>query len=365
MLFDLLINFCILFTFAVLSYWPFQDTVRSNFPFLKAHPYIIGIMSGLAGFILMESSVDLSDTIMVDARHVVIVIAGILGGPIAPIISGLIIGLARIFMTDAVTIPGLLGGLNVSVLGIVIGLFSFKYPMTFKNAHRYFYYATAQTAVLVAILIHQTTTNYLHIVYFILYSAFSFFTVLFILIELNGHFKKFRHTELLAETDYLTGLYNNRKFEQLTHSYITDSTKPFSMISIDIDHFKKVNDLYGHPIGDEILKELGARLKSLVSSREGYVTRNGGEQFVVLLPNSPPAMGLDLGERIRSSIARSPFPVSDNQQEQVTITVSIGVSSYPDNGMTIQELYSAADTAMYEAKAIGRNRVFHYTNRKA
>jgi diguanylate cyclase len=363
MLFDLLINFCILFTFAVLSYWPFQDTVRSNFPFLKAHPYIIGIMSGLAGFILMESSVNLSDTIMLDARHVVIVIAGILGGPIAPIISGLIIGLARIFMTDAVTTTDILAGLNVSVLGIVIGLFSFKYSMTFKNAHRYFYYATAQTAVLVAILIHQSTTNYLHIVYFILYSTFSFFTVLFILIELNDHFKKFRHTELLAETDYLTGLYNNRKFEQLTHSYITDSTKPFSMISIDIDHFKKVNDIYGHPIGDEILKELGARLKSLVSSSGGYVTRNGGEQFVVLLPNSPPAMGLDLGERIRSSIARSPFPVSDNQQ--VTITVSIGVSSYPDNGMTIQELYSAADTAMYEAKAIGRNRVFHYTNKKA
>lgn len=363
MLFDLLLNFCILFTFAVLSYWPFQDTVRSNFPFPKTHPYIIGVMTGLAGFILMESSVIFSDTIMVDARHVVIVIAGIFGGPIAPIISGVIIGLARIFMTDAVTTTGFLGGLNAIVMGIVIGIFSFKYPMTFKNAHRYFYYATAQTSILIGILIHQSTTNYLHIVYYILYSAFSFFTVLFILIELNEHFKKFRHTELLSETDYLTGLYNNRKFEQLTHSYITDSTKPFCMISIDIDHFKKVNDLYGHPIGDEILKELGARLKNIVSSCEGYVTRNGGEQFVVLLPNSPPAMGLDLGERIRSCIARSSFTVSDNQQ--VHITVSVGVSSYPDNGMTIQELYSAADTAMYEAKAVGRNRVIHFTNKKA
>lgn len=363
MLFDLLLNFCILFTFAVLSYWPFQDTVRADFPFLKAHPYIIGVMSGLAGFILMETSVNLSDTMIVDSRHVVIVISGIFGGPIAPIISGVIIGLARIFMTDTVTGTGLLGGLNVIIMGIVIGVLSFKYPMTFKNAPRYFYYATTQTVVLIAILIYQSTTNYLHIVYFILFSTFSFFTVLFILIELNEHFKKIRHTELLAETDYLTGLYNNRKFEQLTHSYITDSTKPFSMISIDIDHFKKVNDVYGHPIGDEILKELGTRLKNLVSPCEGYVTRNGGEQFVVLLPNSPPAMGLDLGERIRSSIAQSPFLITDNQQ--VTITVSVGVSSYPDNGMTIQALYSAADTAMYEAKAIGRNRVFHYTNKKA
>ena len=363
MLFDLLLNFCILFTFAVLSYWPFQDTVRANFPLPKTHPYIIGVMTGLAGFILMESSVNLSDTIMVDARNAVIVIAGIFGGPIAPIISAVIIGLARIFMTDDVTTTALLGGLNVIFMGIVIGVFSLKYPMTFKNAPRYFYYVTIQTAILIGTLVQPSTTNYLTIVYFVLYSAFSFFIVLFILIELNDHFKKIRHTELLAETDYLTGLYNNRKFEQLTHSYITDSTKPFSMISIDIDYFKKVNDLYGHPIGDEILKELGARLKNLVSSCDGYVTRNGGEQFVVLMPNSPPAMGLDLGERIRSSIARSPFSVSDNQQ--VHITVSVGVSSYPDNGMTIQELYSAADAAMYEAKALGRNRVIHYTNIKA
>lgn len=363
MLFDLLINFCILFTFAVLSYWPFQDSVRAIFPFPKTHPYIIGFMAGLAGFILMQSSVRFSDSIMVDSRHVVIVISGIFGGPIAPIISGLIIGLSRMFIDEAFTTTGLLAGLNIIVMGTVIGAFSFKFPMTFKNAHRYFYFSTAQTALLIAYLISQSTENYLQIFYFILYSAFSFFTVLFILIELSEHFKKIRHTELLSETDYLTGVYNNRKFHQLTHSYITESTKPFSMISIDIDHFKKVNDLYGHPAGDEILKELGQRLKHLVSSKDGYVTRNGGEQFAVLIPNSPPAIGLDLGERIRSSVARSPFKLSGNQE--TSITVSVGVSSYPDNGSTIQELYSAADTAMYEAKATGRNRVFHYNNKKA
>ena len=124
-----------------------------------------------------------------------------------------------------------------------------------------------------------------------------------------------------------------------------------------------MNDIYGHPAGDEILKELGKRLKDLVSESEGYVTRNGGEQFAVLIANSPPAMGLYLGERIRSSVASTPFLVSDNQE--VSITVSVGVSSYPDNGSTIQELYSAADSAMYEAKANGRNRVIHFTNKKA
>lgn len=363
MLFELLINFCILFTFAVLSYWPFQDVVRSNFPFPKTHPYIIGIIAGLAGFILMESAVNLSDLIILDARHVVIVISGIFGGPIAPIISGLIIGVTRMFIMEEFTTTGILAGLNVILMGIVIGAFSFKYRMTFRNAHLYFYYATAQTALLIVYIMYPALNNVHEVLYYIIYSAFSFFTVLFILIELNEHFKKIRHTELLSETDYLTGLYNNRKFHQLTHSYITESTKPFSMISIDIDSFKKVNDIYGHPAGDEILRELGKRLKDLVSENEGYVTRNGGEQFAVLIANSPPAMGLYLGERIRSCVANTPFLVSDNLE--VSITVSVGVSSYPDNGSTIQELYSAADSAMYEAKANGRNRVFHFTNKKA
>jgi diguanylate cyclase len=363
MVFELLINFCILFTFAVLSYWPFQDAVRSNFPLPKTHPYIIGFMAGLAGFILLETSVRLSDTILLDGRHVVIVISGIFGGPIAPIISGFIIGVARMFMTDEFTTTGLLAGWNIIIMGVVIGAFSFKYRMNFKNAHLYFYYATAQTALLIIYLSYPSMVVLSQVFYFVIYSAFSFFTVLFILIELNEHFKKIRHTELLSETDYLTGLYNNRKFHQLTDTYINDSTKPFSMISIDIDSFKKVNDIYGHPAGDEILKQLGKRLKDLVSESEGYVTRNGGEQFAVLIANSPPAMGLYLGERIRSSVASTPFLVSDDQE--VSITVSVGVSSYPDNGSTIQALYSAADAAMYEAKANGRNRVIHFTNKKA
>lgn len=363
MLFDLLINFCILFTFAVLSYWPFQDSVRSNLPFKKAHTYFIGVMAGFAGYMLMESSVLVTDSIMVDARHVIIVIAGIVGGPLAPIISGVIIGLARIFILDDLTNANVIAGLDTILIGIVIGVFCMKYPMTFKNIHRYFLFATIQTTLVLTYLIFQSTDEYMHIAYFVVYTAFSFYTVLYILIELHEHFKKIRHTELLSETDYLTGLYNNRKFHQLTHSYITDSTKPFCMISIDIDNFKKVNDVFGHPVGDEILKVLGERLKSLVTPKEGYVTRNGGEQFVVLLPNSPPAMGLDLGERIRSSVSRSPFRVMGDQE--VSITVSVGVSSYPDNGSTIQELYSAADKALFEAKATGRNNVIHSNNQKA
>lgn len=362
MLFGLLINFCILFTFAVLSYWPFQNVTKYNFPFPKTLPYIIGILGGLAGFILMETSVELSETLRVDARHIIIVISGIFGGPIAPVVSGLIIGLSRMLMTDVFTASGLLVGSTMIFIGIVIGAFSSKYPITFKNAHYYFYYATVQTVLLITYLIFQSSGNYFHIIYFIFFSAFSFFMVLFILIELRDHFKKIRHIELLSETDYLTGLYNYRKFHELTNSLVTDSTRPFSMISIDIDHFKKVNDTHGHPVGDEVLKELGKLLKKLVSTSDAFAARNGGEQFAVLMPKAPPAIGLDMGEKIRSMIEKTDFPISST--EHINITVSIGVSSFPDNGTTLREIYGATNEAMFEAKATGRNRVFHYTNKK-
>ncbi|MET1013340.1 MAG: diguanylate cyclase [Paenisporosarcina sp.] len=361
MLLELIVNFCILFSFAVLSYWPFQDQVRFRMPFPNSHPYVIGIMAGITGFILMESAVQVTDTMIVDSRHVIIVIAGLFGGPIAPIISGVIIGLSRMLMYD-VTPTSIVAGINPIILGLVIAGFSFKFPMNFNNAKNYFFYSTIQTSIFIGTLLYLDNSDYMHIVYFILFSTMSFFTLLVILDELKNHFDQIRRIELLSETDYLTGLFNNRKFHQLIKAYITHEPKPFSLISIDIDHFKKVNDIYGHPVGDEIVKELGKRLKNLVSTREGIVARNGGEQFAVLLPNAPPAMGIDMAEKIRSMVARSNFPVSG--EKEIAITVSVGVSSYPDNGTTLQELNGAADAAMYEAKAIGRNRVFHYTNKK-
>lgn len=362
MLFDLIVNFCILFTFAVLSYWPFQDQVRFRIPFQKTHPYFIGVMAGLTGLILMETSVHITDTVILDSRHVLIVVSGLIGGPIAPIISGIIIGLTRMVM-DGTSPIALIAGFNSIIIGLAIGGFSYKFQMNFRNAQYFFYYSTLQTATVIGVLLYLEHTNFIQVFYFTLFSLFSFFLLLIILIELKNHFDQIRRIELLSETDYLTGLFNNRKFHQLTETYISDSAKPFSMISLDIDHFKKINDRYGHPVGDEILKELGMRLMNLVSTRDGFVARNGGEQFVILIPNAPPAMGLDIGEKIRSMVARSNFTVSDNQE--IAITVSIGVSSYPDNGTTIHEIYGAADAAMYEAKEIGRNRVFHYTNKKA
>jgi len=121
-----------------------------------------------------------------------------------------------------------------------------------------------------------------------------------------------------------------------------------SLLLIDLDHFKDVNDQYGHLMGDEVLRQVAGVLAEV--ARDGdVVARVGGEEFCVLLPNTP-GMGARLpAERVRSAVATLRDPVQ--------LTVSIGVSSYPDDATNAYDLFERADEAMYEAKRRGRNRV--------
>ncbi|AYC28793.1 diguanylate cyclase [Paenisporosarcina cavernae] len=361
MLLDLLINFSILFTFAVLSYWPFQATSRVHIPYPKLHPVLIGILAGITGLILMQTGVRISDSMFVDSRHVMIVISGILGGPIAPIVSGIIIGISRMGMQDMSHVS-MLAGYNAMTMGLVIGFVSMKYRMTFRNAPYYFAYATVQTAGLIAYLSLELSLTFVYVLYFVIFSVISFFVLLAVLDELQNHFTKMREFEKLSETDYLTGLYNNRKFSQLIEQS-KELHDTFSLLTIDIDHFKRVNDAYGHSAGDEILKELANRIQPLINRYDGIIARNGGEELVVFLPDAPGSVGLDVAEKVRSRIARSPYHIEN--ERDINITVSIGVSTYPDNGNSIQELYQCADCALLEAKHLGRNRVVHYVNKRS
>ncbi len=158
----------------------------------------------------------------------------------------------------------------------------------------------------------------------------------------------------LARVDSLTGLYNRRHLdEQLTTllSAARRRQEPVSVLLIDVDHFKHVNDTAGHAGGDRALKEVACRLRSVIRT-EDLIGRWGGEEFLVLLPNSGPAAALVLAERLRSAVAAMPINLGTTS---VLITISVGVST----GITTAEdaLVRAADDAMYESKHLGRNRV--------
>jgi len=162
--------------------------------------------------------------------------------------------------------------------------------------------------------------------------------------------------ESLAILDPLTGLYNRRRFETLfTNEFKRSSryTVPLSLLMIDIDHFKNVNDSLGHQQGDVVLRELAQVIQSTIRELD-TPARWGGEEFVVLSPNTTKENGLRAAERVRKAVANHAFTGMSGKK----VTVSVGVAGLPDPDLDSQDkMIHAADLAMYSAKKNGRNRV--------
>lgn len=163
--------------------------------------------------------------------------------------------------------------------------------------------------------------------------------------------------EKLAITDYLTGIYNIRYFYHRIIEEFSRSeryTSPISCLMLDIDFFKKINDSYGHKTGDAVLKEF-AQLLRHYTRKSDVLARYGGEEFIVMLPQTTTNGAIAEAERIRWAIKKHKFK---SLQNQTAITVSVGISAFPNTRIkTHDDLISAADDALYEAKKSGRDRV--------
>jgi diguanylate cyclase (GGDEF)-like protein len=160
----------------------------------------------------------------------------------------------------------------------------------------------------------------------------------------------------LAETDVLTGVPNRRAFEQrlaVAARNAAERAAPFGLLVVDIDHFKVVNDGYGHPFGDQALVEVTRRLAACLRPRD-VLARLGGEEFGILSPGVGPSQLEDVAERCRRAVAAEPVSVDG---AAVAITVSIGGACMPDHTGDGEELVRIADRALYQAKDAGRNRV--------
>ena len=169
-----------------------------------------------------------------------------------------------------------------------------------------------------------------------------------------------RREELLAlsRTDPLTGLFNRRHFEERLHEEFARSKRygtALSLLMLDIDHFKRINDTWGHPFGDEVLRAVAHTTRS--SMREvDLLSRYGGEELVALLPQTPLQEARRVAERIRQAIEALAFSSHEGTEQPIRCTASLGVASLPSPSLQGPEaLLRAADTCLYAAKAAGRN----------
>jgi two-component system cell cycle response regulator len=161
----------------------------------------------------------------------------------------------------------------------------------------------------------------------------------------------------MAITDGLTGLHNRRYLERHLSVLVQQAVargKPLSLLILDIDHFKAINDTHGHAAGDDVLREFSRRVRKAVRGID-LACRLGGEEFVVAMPDTDGALALLVGERIRQKIAGEAFQAEAGAT--MSVTVSIGVASLASSSDTAQILMKRADDALYRAKREGRNRV--------
>lgn len=164
----------------------------------------------------------------------------------------------------------------------------------------------------------------------------------------------------LATRDGLTGLYNRRAFDTLLADELVRAqrfNRPVSLLLLDVDHFKHINDTYGHQVGDAVLKVL-SELLGYQARAIDYVCRYGGEEITVILPEIDIEIAANVAERLRAAVEAHLFDV--NADAPLRITISIGVTSFPAHADCAQALVAAADAALYAVKRGGRNLVFCY-----
>jgi diguanylate cyclase (GGDEF)-like protein len=173
------------------------------------------------------------------------------------------------------------------------------------------------------------------------------------------------HEDLIrfAFTDYLTGLKTRGYFEQQLDLEIKRSgrrTQHFALLMIDIDHFKSLNDQYGHHVGDQVLREVTALL--MKDMREvDTAARYGGEEFVIILPETNRAGAILVAERLRRTVEQSKF-FADSARDMEKVTISIGISIFDTDAQFKKDLIESADAALYAAKSQGRNQVVLYSD---
>ena len=169
--------------------------------------------------------------------------------------------------------------------------------------------------------------------------------------------RDFERQYLLATTDGLTELYNHRYFQEQIKMQVEQSKRyeaPFSLIILDIDFFKKFNDTYGHQAGDAVLKQVATLLKNGVRATD-IVCRYGGEEMSIILPNTSKEMALVTANKICKRISEKKFRLNNTQESNVT--VSLGVSTFPDDGDNAARIIEVADKRLYQSKNNGRNQV--------
>ncbi|MFE6074477.1 GGDEF domain-containing protein [Paenibacillus sp. NPDC057886] len=358
MLSTFFVNLCVMITFMYVS-GIIAKFYRIRVPFPSMRVQMIGgLLFGIYGTVLMNYSFPLNETTIVDLRHLAIVTAAVYLGGLASVISGLVISILRIVMFGMSS-----AAIDAAFVMTIIGLSGvyFAYAPWPRLTKIITMNLLGMTLIFVILMLNTTSMNSLLKVY-PLQMTISFvggIFIYFIAEFINKSNEILFLLERKATTDHLTNLSNRRQFEkslELELERAREYKQKLSLLVIDIDRFKKVNDTFGHTSGDAVLKQLGQLFIEHARSAD-IVSRNGGEEFAILLLDCGHHQAMAIAESIRQSVEKYHFALPDGNT--IRLTISIGVAVFPDHcdDRDDNDFFEQADRALYEAKNTGRNRV--------
>ena len=318
----------------------------------------LGALAGILGSVLMAFSIQITPVIMMDLRHIAILLSAFYGGFVPAFVAATIINISRLVFFD-----GSLETFLVTVLIVfIIAVFAALVQKKVKGSDFF------KWTIMGLISLITISSGFLYLmgftdqVYKILINYWVITTISGVMVYfLAGYIVQSNHMfmqlKTQSATDFLTGLNNVRQFDSALNESLESArelNEKLSLLMIDIDHFKKVNDTYGHQAGDEVLRQLGGLLISC-SRPSDIVSRNGGEEFSLLLKNCSYSQALEIAERLRGIVENHRFSLPNGKE--LKITISLGASTYLETTQCLEEFIKQADDTLYKAKRTGRNKV--------
>ncbi|PFM33006.1 sensor domain-containing diguanylate cyclase [Bacillus cereus] len=344
---DLFVNMTIILSFIFVGAQLLRDKPLKE-GFAVWQKCVVGMFTGILGVLLMYFGVHIEDSLL-DLRYLAVILAVIIGGPIASSITVAIILVTRLLFTDY-SLASELACYTIIVTGIGI---VFIWRMKISIFTKWIWLNVYSLSILIlplSILFKDVSVVVLYFVCSIVAGYITFVSASYVL-QSNELFQTMRH---YATIDALTNLGNVRQFDLEMNRHIDNKymkNGSLCLLLIDIDHFKYVNDTYGHPAGDEVLKQVG-RILLENGPFPNLVFRKGGEEFALLIPKKGLAFGTRIGEQIRLAVEKHSFQLKNGKK--IKITVSVGISEYKKSP---EQFIQAADDALYYSKRNGRNQV--------
>lgn len=316
---------------------------------------LFGFGHAILGIILIEFPIAISGAQFFDFRALPVMLSALYGGMSACLVTSATICVACLIAAgwQAESIGS---ALFILVLGIGCGLISYiKSGIWSKWLYMNLFGIAIATLLIYTVLPVKLPVRFY--VYCFLGLSFGGLIAIMSTLYLRKSNQLFRQYEEDSTKDPLTGLNNVRYFFYMLDRFAADADRRrngLAMLMVDIDFFKDINDTYGHPAGDFVLKEVGRVLSDNCRSYD-VVSRNGGEEFSILLPGCTAEQALEIAERIRSGVEQRVFRLEDGQT--MRLTVSVGVSVSKGQQLNAERLIRRTDEALYKAKRSGRNQV--------